>query len=95
MQGQKWGEEGMGMAGGAAADGGRGQRRVASAGRASTCQHQRAGRGWSMAAEWEWGRSGDGGMGQREQGWLWGRGVTCLSYFGDDQQRPQPINKER
>lgn len=48
-----------------------------------------------MAAEWEWGRSGDGGMGQREQGWLWGRGVTCLSYFGDDQQRLQPINKER
>lgn len=30
------------------------------------------------------GRRRGGGMGQKERGWLWGRGVTCLSYFGDD-----------
>lgn len=51
---------------------------------ATACHRQRAGQAWTMAAEGGQAGSGDGGMGQRERGQLWGRDVTCLSYFGDD-----------
>lgn len=67
------GRGGDGRAGGAAADGAGGQ-----------SHRLRAGWGWRMAAERGRGGSGDGGMGQRERGRLWGRDVTCLSYFSDD-----------